>query len=82
MKIKTFLGGAVFGALLVLTFAATGDRTPAYEYKAKLNDLGLGTSSDVYYTKALNDQAVDGWEVLCSHRVDYRNVEIVLRRPK
>jgi hypothetical protein len=82
MNAKSFLAGAVFGGLVILSFAAAEDRTPSWEYKAQLHDLGAGTSNDTFYTKALNDQAKDGWEVLCSHRVDYRNVEIVLRRAK
>ncbi len=82
MKTKSFLLGAVCGALVVLTFAAAENRTTAWEYKVQMHDLGYNTCNDFYYTKALNDQASNGWEVLCSRRVDYRNVEIVLKRPK
>ncbi len=82
MKTKTFIGGAVFGALVALSIAAASSRSPAWEYSVQLRDLGYNTSNDSFYTKALNEAATDGWEVLCTRRVDFRNVEIVLRRAK
>ncbi len=82
MKKKTFLGGAVFGALLVLTFAAANNGTPALEYNVRSCELPYGSSGDQYYTKALNDLATNGWEVLCSRRIDFRNIEVVLKRAK
>ncbi len=82
MNKKTFFGGAVCGALITLTIAAASSRPAAWEYSVQLRDLGYNTSNDTYYTKALNEAASDGWEVLCTRRVDFRNVEIVLRRAK
>lgn len=82
MKTKTFLAGAVFGALVAFCFGAADDQTTSWEYSVQMHDLGYGTCNDSYYTKALNRMATNGWEVLCSRRVDYRNVEIVLKRPK
>lgn len=82
MKTKTFLVGAVFGALVALCFAAADNQTATWEYSAQMRDLGYGTSSDAHFTKALNEAATNGWEVLCARRVDYRNVEIILQRPK
>ncbi len=83
MNPKSFFSGALFGALILFAVGAADNPKPcSWEYKVQMRELAYGATGDSAYTKVLNEMATSGWEILCTRRVDFRNVEVVLKRAK
>ncbi len=66
---KSFIFGALFGGLVILTVAAESQRPTIWNYKVVVQKV-----PSYLYEKTVNDAATNGWELVSS--------QIVLREPE
>jgi hypothetical protein len=83
-QIKSFVLGALLGAVIVIGVAADkeGTHPTVWEYNIVTQDLGSDTGNDYFWAQALTKKSAEGWDIVSSHRVNETTVQMILKRPK